>query len=100
MKKEIINCWNGDIIELVISSKGNCFCPVCGVESIDKDWRPYDETGHPSYDVCSCGFEYGFDDSGVPPYEVSWENYRKKWISNEVEDYSFLKKQKQKKYSN
>ena len=87
MKKEIINTWNGKKVELKISSDGFCYCPVCGEKPKNKEWRPYDETGLPSYDICSCGFEYGFDDSGEPPYEKSWENYREKWLNNEIDQY-------------
>ncbi|KAA1240785.1 hypothetical protein [Aquimarina sp. RZ0] len=87
MRKEIINTWNGEKVELNISSDGYCFCPVCGIKSEDKKWRPYDENGHPSYDICSCGFEYGFDEGGEPPYEKSWSNYREKWLNNEIEQH-------------
>ena len=85
MRKEKIKAWDGEEFVLVISEDGYCFCPVCGEKSKDKDWRPYDENGNPSYDVCSCGFEYGFDDGGCPPYTKSWESYRKKWLNGEVE---------------
>jgi hypothetical protein len=85
MRKETINAWNGERIVLAISLDGYCFCPVCGEKSKDVDWRPYDNEGHPSYDICSCGFEYGFDDSGEPPYDESWERYRRKWLNGEVE---------------
>ena len=85
-KKEIIKTPNGEELVLIISEDGYCFCPVCGEKSKDKDWRPYDENGNPSYDICSCGFEYGFDDGGgPPPYNKSWESYRKKWLDGENE---------------
>ncbi|WP_282081576.1 hypothetical protein [Aquimarina algiphila] len=87
MRKEIINTWNGEKVELNISSDEYCCCPVCRRKSDDKEWRPYDKNGHPSYDICSCGFEYGFDDDGEPPYEKSWSNYRKKWLNNEIEQH-------------
>ena len=84
MGQEIINSWNGEKIVLTISDDGFCFCPVCGEKARHQDWRPYDLEGHPSYDLCSCGFEYGFDDSGVPPYGKSWERYRQRWLNGEV----------------
>ena len=84
MPQEIINTWNGKKIVLTISSDGYCFCPVCGEKSKDVDWRPYDHEGHPSYDICLCGFEYGFDDGGEPPHEKSWARYREKWLNDEV----------------
>ncbi len=67
MRKEIIECWNGSIIELLFSANGNRLCPVCGEESLDSGWRPYDEFGYLSYEVCSCGLKYGFNDDKVPP---------------------------------
>ena len=57
---------------------------------MDKDWRPYDDDGHPSYDICNCGFEYGFDDSGEPPYEKSWESYRAKWLVGKIKIFKKL----------
>jgi hypothetical protein len=42
--------------------------------------------GYPSYDVCFCGFEYGYDDGGEPPFDVSWSRYRQKWLDGEVEE--------------
>ncbi|MBD3638037.1 MAG: hypothetical protein HUJ25_11850 [Crocinitomicaceae bacterium] len=85
MKKEVINTPNGQTIELIVDSKGFCFCPVCGERANVKVWRPYDKFGYPTYDICSCGFEYGFDDGGEPPYEKSWENYRTKWYAGELD---------------
>jgi hypothetical protein len=84
MIKETINAWNGERIVLTISADGYCYCPVCGEQSKDKEWRPYNINGSPSYDICSCGFEYGFDDGGEPPHEESWENFRQKWLADEV----------------
>lgn len=52
-------------------------CPVCGYSELDEP--PYDEQNNPSYEVCSCcRFEFGFDDAEKG---ASFENYRKKWIS-------------------
>jgi hypothetical protein len=85
MQKTIIKAWNGERIVLTISSDGYCFCPVCGERSKDVEWRPYDNEGYPSYDICSCGFEYGFDDPGTPPYDKSWESYRQRWLDGEVQ---------------
>lgn len=84
MSKETITAWNGATIILTISADGYCFCPVCGAKSKDKDWRPYDSQGHPSYDICSCGFEYGFDDPETDSHEASWERYRQKWLNGET----------------
>ena len=87
MKEFHIKTSDGDTLILYLSDDGYCYCPVCGVKSMDKDWRPYDDEGNPSYDICFCGFEYGFDDGGDPPYYKSWESYRKKWLSGKVDGY-------------
>ena len=88
MIKEIIHTWNKEKITLIISEDGYCYCPICGCveKAASKDWRPYDNEGSPSYDICSCGFEYGFDDSGVPPYDKSWERYREQWLLGQIEN--------------
>jgi hypothetical protein len=97
LKTEIINTLNGEKFELIISSDGYCFCPVCGEKSNNEEWRPYDETGLPSYDICKCGFQFGYDDSGVPPYEISWANYRQKWLNNEINQHFGKRKSKEEK---
>lgn len=84
MEKEIINTWNGYTIELIIDSKGFCLCPVCGERANVKEWRPYDENGYPSQDICSCGFQFGLDDGLEPPFEISWKNYRAQWYAGEL----------------
>ncbi len=33
LKTETINTWDGEKFELIISSGGYCFCPVCGEKS-------------------------------------------------------------------
>ena len=74
-------------------------CPVCGYNGLDtppyknvinppyKDGikPPYViDLGDPSYDVCPCcGFEYGNDDNPIGTVAGdSFEEYRKKWITN------------------
>ena len=84
--KEIIYARNKEKIILTINEDGYCCCPVCGEKATSKDWRPYDNEGCPSYDICSCGFEYGFDDSGVPTYDKSWERYREQWLLGQIEN--------------
>ena len=85
MPLEIIDTWNKEKVILHISKSGTCFCPVCGNESNSKDWRPYNQKGVPSYDICFCGYQFGYDDDGEPPYEKSWEAFRTKWLKGEVE---------------
>lgn len=82
MKKEIIKNaeYNFEVV-LFISEEGKCYCPVCGITMRNKEFRPYDSIGNPSYEICSCGFQFGHDDGDFPgPYDKSWENYRNKWL--------------------
>ncbi len=59
-------------------------CPVCG--SAEFDEPPYDENGSPSFLMCSCGFEFGFDDSHLASKEAqeevvaNWDRWRLKVI--------------------
>ena len=91
MKIETINTWNGEKVELKISSDGFFYCPVCGEKSKDAEWRPYLENGYGTFDICNCGFEFGYDDGGEPPYEKSWERYRTKWLDGKIESEVFKK---------
>lgn len=71
-------------IQLPISDDGYSLCPACGNKSRNKDFRPYDNLGYPSYDICSCcGIEYGFD-CEPDSTENDWKNYRERWIRNEI----------------
>jgi hypothetical protein len=86
MKIEIIKSEYQDYqFKLILDNNGFCFCPICGIKSEDPEWRPYNDDGTPTYDICECGFEYGFDDNGIPPYEKSWKIFREKWIKEELD---------------
>ena len=66
------------------NDEGFYLCPVCG--SAEFDEPPYDENGSPSFQMCSCGFEYGFDDSNMASEEAleeiipNWDRWRLKVI--------------------
>lgn len=54
----------------------NYICPVCGFDELKQ--QPYDELGNESFDVCPCCFfEFGVDDM-----LYTFEEYRKKWLSD------------------
>ena len=43
------------------TENGTHVCPVCGSPEL---YSPaYNEGGLPSFQMCSCGFEFGFDDT-------------------------------------
>lgn len=51
-------------------------CLVCGYNELTE--LPYDVTGNPSYEICSCcGYEFGFDDHSL---NMIFEDYRRQWI--------------------
>ena len=58
--------------------KEKYICPVCGYDGLEEP--AYDETGEPSFEVCSCcGFEFGFDDFVE---HKTFKQYRNEWIKN------------------
>ncbi len=68
----------------------NFICPVCGYPFLSES--PYDEEGNPSCIICHCcGFEFGFDDQSN---NLSFGEYRKRWIQNGAEWFSPDKKPK------
>ena len=66
------------------NNDGVYLCPVCGSPEFDEP--PYDENGHASFQMCSCGFEFGFDDSALASTEAlegvvsNWDRWRLKVI--------------------
>jgi len=63
-------------------------CPVCGYSDLEEP--PYDNSGNPSFEICDCcGFEFGFDDANN---SISFDDYRKKWISEGAKWFSLDKK--------
>jgi len=66
------------------NDEGVYLCPVCG--SAEFNEPPYDENGSPSFQMCSCGFEFGFDDSNLASKEAleeivpNWDRWRLKVV--------------------
>ena len=63
---------------------GSYCCPVCGSPEFDSP--PYDEAGSASFQMCTCGFEFGFDDSplaseeAIEGIQANWKRWRRKVI--------------------
>lgn len=59
-------------------------CPVCG--SVELSCPPYDLEGGGSFEMCSCGFEFGFDDDPGASAQASssvqenWRRWRAKFL--------------------
>ena len=74
----------GENFVIFQNSDGVYLCPVCGSPEFDEP--PYDEHGQASFQMCSCGFEFGFDDSALASKEAlegivsNWDRWRLKVI--------------------
>jgi len=62
---------------------GRYLCPVCGARLAS---APYYEDGGASFQMCCCGFEFGFDDSpsasrdAVEGVRANWKRWRRRVI--------------------
>lgn len=65
--------------------RGNFWCcPICGNPGLDEP--PYSVEGYPTYEICICGFEFGYDDDpmacegALPKTTDNWIRHRKKFV--------------------
>jgi len=76
----------GEYFSLLQNEEGVYLCPVCGSPEFDEP--PYTHNGEPSFNLCSCGFEFGFDDSPLASSEAvqgivdNWDRFRLIVIEN------------------
>lgn len=69
---------------------GNYCCPVCGSPEFTEP--PYSEDGQPSFQMCSCDFEFGYDDSplaspdAIDGIQNNWKKWRRKIIDASIKD--------------
>jgi hypothetical protein len=67
------------------TASGLWACPVCG--SVELDQAPYFGDGAASFEMCSCGFEFGFDDDpsasadAVDDVQQNWLRWRTLFLS-------------------
>jgi hypothetical protein len=75
---------SGEVFTLHQAESGLYLCPVCGRESFVEP--PYSGDGWPSFEICDCGFEFGFDDSpcasreAIEGIEANWTRWRRRLI--------------------
>jgi hypothetical protein len=75
---------SGEVFVLHQADRGLYLCPVCGREAFAEP--PYSEDGSASFEMCECGFEFGFDDSplasaeAVEGIEANWIRWRRRLI--------------------
>lgn len=85
MQNHAVTLRDGTLTELFQASSGLWACPVCG--SFELTAAPYLESGGSSFEMCSCGFEFGFDDdpgasdSAVNSVQHNWERWRVRFLS-------------------
>ena len=71
---------SGEEVRFHKHENGYWHCPVCGSPGLENP--PYYEKGEASFEMCSCDFEYGFDDNSDASSTAtstvvgSWEKWR------------------------
>ena len=84
MKTHSFHHPSGGVFVLHQAESGLYLCPVCGRKSLAEP--TYFDAGSASFEMCDCGFEFGFDDSplasceAVKAIEASWIRWRRRLI--------------------
>ena len=80
-----IRCQSSDESFTIYQAEdGSYCCPVCG--AIEFKIPPYELNGGASFEMCTCGFEFGYDDcplaskDAISGIEANWRRWRKKLI--------------------
>lgn len=80
-----IRCRTADEAFVIYQAEdGGYCCPICG--AVEFHIPPYDTEGHASFEMCSCGFEFGYDDSplasreAVVGIQANWSRWRRRLI--------------------
>lgn len=80
METQTITLRTGERLTLYQAENGRWRCPVCGSPELIQP--PYSEDGDGSFAMCSCGFEFGFDDDpsacaqALPTVAANLERWR------------------------
>ena len=86
---------SGEAFTVYQNDEGRFLCPVCGSPEFSEP--PYSATGAPSYEMCGCGFEFGYDDSpgatsaAVEGIAANWKRYREDLIAGAAKDPDYLR---------
>lgn len=84
MKEHHCVTQTGEHFVIYQNGEGIYLCPVCGSPEFDEP--PYNQDGLASFQMCSCGFEFGYDDSNLASKEAvenivpNWDRWRLKVI--------------------
>jgi hypothetical protein len=84
MEAHRVTLRDGTDAALYRSESGTWACPVCG--SVELSEQPYYSDGSASFAMCSCGFEFGFDDDpgasaeADPSVTANWTKWRARFL--------------------
>ena len=84
MEAHRVTLRDGTDATLYRSESGSWACPVCG--SVELAEQPYYSDGSASFAMCSCGFEFGFDDDpgasaeADPSVAANWIKWRTRFL--------------------
>jgi hypothetical protein len=76
MQEITVTTRDGEILKLYKANDSTWCCPVCGSPELSSPPQT-DEGG--SYEMCSCGFEFGFDDEPAASAQAV-DGVRNNWI--------------------
>lgn len=85
MKPHRVTMPSGETLTLYQTLERTWCCPVCGSPELPD--APYLEDGGASFQMCSCGFEFGFDDDpgasaqALPSVEANFNRWRAKVLA-------------------
>jgi len=84
MEPHSVTLRDGATAVLYRGDSGKWACPVCG--SVELTQAPYFSDGGGSFEMCSCGFEFGFDDdpgaskNAGPSVAENWRKWRFRFL--------------------
>ncbi len=76
---------DGTTATIYCDGSGIWACPICG--SVELSQAPYWPDGSASFEMCSCGFEFGFDDDPGASAQAdesvteNWVKWRSRFLS-------------------
>ena len=85
MKPHEVTLRDGTTAVLHEAENGLWACPVCG--SVELETQPYFGEGATSFEMCSCGFEFGYDDDpgasaeAQSAVQANWSKWRARFLS-------------------
>lgn len=85
MQTHKVTLRDGSLATLYQAESGLWACPICA--SSELSMAPYFDNGAASFEMCSCGFEFGFDDDpsasshAVESVQGNWHRWRAKFLA-------------------